>query len=65
MSTTACTSYYTTVLVGYVPGTGTTVGNVSTFNTPKPVWTDNNSTDSANSLQCNAVALGGPNGLNS
>lgn len=62
MATTACTSYYTTVLVGYVPGTGTTTGNVVTFNTPKPVWTDNNN---VNSLQCNSVAIGGLNGLNS
>ena len=61
MATTACTSYYSTVVVGYVPASGTTTGNVVTFNTPKPVWTDNNS---AVSLQCNSVALGGLNGLN-
>ncbi len=41
MPTTACTNnYYNTVVVGYVPGTGTTVGSVVTFNTPKPEWTD-------------------------
>jgi hypothetical protein len=62
MATTACTSYYTTVLVGYVPGSGTTTGNVVTFKTPKPVWTDDNS---VNALQCNAVTIGGVNGLNS
>lgn len=65
MSTTACTSYYTTTVVGYVPGTGATTGTIVTFNTPKPVWSDNVS-GSANvvSLQCNGVALGGFNGLN-
>jgi hypothetical protein len=65
MSTTACTSYYTTVVTGYVPGTGATTGTIVTFTTPKPVWSDNVS-GAANvvSLQCNAVALGGFNGLN-
>ena len=61
MATTACTSYYTTVVVGYVPASGVTTGNVVTFNTPKPEWTDSNS-DKA--LQCNAVTIGGFNGLN-
>lgn len=61
MPTTACTSYYNTVVIGYVPGTGTTVGNVVTFNTPKPVYSDYSGTTD---LQCNAVALGGFNGLN-
>lgn len=65
MSITACTSYYTTTVVGYVPGTGTTTGNIVTFTTPKPVWNDNvSSGTSIVSLQCNAVALGGFNGLN-
>jgi hypothetical protein len=65
MSTTACTSYYTTVVTGYVPGTGATTGTIVTFTTPKPVWSDNVSkaTDVV-SLQCNSVALGGFNGLN-
>lgn len=62
MATTACTSNYTVNLVGYVPGTGLTAGNVVTFNTPKPVWTDS---DDVIALQCNAVAIGGFNGLNS
>lgn len=62
MATTACTSNYTVDLVGYVPGTGTTVGAVVTFNTPKPVWTDS---DEVIALQCSAVAIGGFNGLNS
>lgn len=66
MATTACTSYYTVNLVGYVPGTGNTVGSVVTFNTPKPVWTDTDYTSPSQvALQCNAVALGGFNGLNS
>jgi hypothetical protein len=63
MPTTACTNnYYNTVVVGYVPGTGTTVGQVVTFNTPKPEWTDG---DQQQAKQCNAVSLGGFNGLNS
>jgi hypothetical protein len=61
MPTTACTSYYTTVVTGYVPGTGSTTGSIVTFNTPKPEWTDSNGQQS---LQCNGVALGGFNGLN-
>jgi len=62
MATTACTSPNVVNLVGYVPGTGETVGAVVTFNTPTPDWTDaNNQT----ALQCTAVALGGFNGLNS
>lgn len=63
MPTTACTdNYYNTVVTGYVPGTGSTVGSIVTFNTPKPEWTDENS---QTTLQCNAVKLGGFNGLNS
>lgn len=66
MAITACTSNYTVNLVGYVPGTGTTVGSIVTFNTPKPVWTNANQTDPSQvALQCSAVALGGFNGLNS
>jgi hypothetical protein len=61
MPTTACTSYYTTVVTGYVPGSGSTTGSIVTFNTPKPEWTDSNG---QKSLQCNGVALGGLNGLN-
>jgi hypothetical protein len=63
MAVTACTSYNTTVVTGYLPGTGSTVGTIVTFNTPKPVWTEPNSSDIA--LQCSAVSLGGFNGLNS
>jgi hypothetical protein len=65
MSTTACTSYYTTTVVGYLPASGTTVGTIVTFNTPKPVWNDTVKNEaSVVSLQCNGVALGGFNGLN-
>lgn len=65
MSTTACTSYYTTTVVGYLPASGTTVGTIVTFNTPKPVWNDTvKNGASVVSLQCNGVALGGFNGLN-
>ena len=61
MPTTACTSYYTTVVRGYVPGSGDTVGTVVTFATPKP---DYGSVTNTTDLQCNAVTLGGFNGLN-
>lgn len=61
MPTTACTSYYTTVVRGYVAGSGDTLGTVVTFNTPKPVYSDYSGTTD---LQCNAVTLGGFNGLN-
>ena len=63
MATTACTSNNTAVVVGYVPGTGTTVGSIVTFNTPRPVWTESDGTSIA--LQCSAISLGGFNGLNS
>ena len=62
MPTTACTdNYYNTVLVGYVPGTGDTTGNIVTFKTPIPEWTDETGQQSK---QCNGVALGGFDGLN-
>jgi hypothetical protein len=39
---TACTENpYTVDLVGYLPGTGQTVGSIVTYNTPPPVWTYN------------------------
>jgi hypothetical protein len=63
MATTACTSNNTAVVVGYVPGTGTTVGSVVTFNTPHPVWTEADGSTVA--IQCSAITLGGFNGLNS
>jgi hypothetical protein len=63
MATTACTSNNTAVVVGYVPGTGTTVGSVVTFNTPRPVWTEADGSTVA--IQCSAITLGGFNGLNS
>ena len=61
MPTTACTSYYTTRIIGFLPGSGASAGNVVTFTAPKPVWGD--ATNQTN-LQCNAVAIGGFNGLN-
>ncbi len=62
MPTTACTNnYYSTVVIGYVPGTGDTVGNIVTFATPKPQWTD---ASGNKDIQCNGVSLGGFNGLN-
>ena len=61
MPTTACTSYYTTTIVGFLPGSGTTSGSVVTFATPTPVWSN---TTGGTINQCDAVAIGGFNGLN-
>jgi hypothetical protein len=61
MPTTACTSYYTTTIVGFLPGSGTSAGNVVTFTAPKP---DYGSVTNTTNLQCNAVTIGGFNGLN-
>jgi hypothetical protein len=55
--------YYETVIVGYVPGSGDTIGNIVTFNTPHPIWTDGNDTRRT-LIQDNAITLGGFNGLN-
>ncbi len=63
MAITACTSNNTAVVVGYVPGTGTSEGSIVTFNTPHPVWTETDTTSIA--IQCSAITLGGFNGLNS
>jgi hypothetical protein len=67
MSITACTNTNLTVnLVGYVPGTGSTTGNVVTFKTPAPVWGETELNGATNiALQCSAVAIGGFGGLNS
>lgn len=61
MPTTACTNnYYNTVVTGVANNvTGGT--SIVTFTTPKPEWTDS---DNQQAKQCNAVALGGFNGLN-
>ncbi len=60
MPTTACTSIYTTVVTGVANNvTGGT--SIVTFTTPKPEWTDETN---QRTIQCNAVALGGTNGLN-
>ena len=61
MPTTACTNnYYNTVVTGVANNvTGGT--SIVTFTTPKPEWTDENNQQAK---QCNAVALGGFNGLN-
>ena len=62
MPTTDCTdNYYNTVVVGVANNvTGGT--SIVTFNTPKPEWTDG---DGERTIQCNAVTIGGFNGLNS
>ncbi len=60
MPTTACTSNYTTVVTGVANNvTGGT--SIVTFTTPKPEWSDSTN---QRTIQCNAVALGGTNGLN-
>jgi hypothetical protein len=61
MATTACTSYYTTIITGYLPGSGTTTGSVVTYGTPTPEWSN---TTGGTVYECNAVTLGGMNGLN-
>lgn len=64
MAITACTETSNTVdLVGIVTGPLDDPGEIVTFNTPVPVWTEADGTTIA--LQCSAVALGGFNGLNS
>jgi len=62
MAVTACTSYNTTVVVGYVPGTGDTVGDIVTFDTNNPIWMGN---QRGLAPQPGAIELGGFNGLNS
>ncbi len=61
MPVTACTSYYTTTIVGFLPGSGASAGNVITYGTPTPVWSN---TTGGTINQCNAVTIGGLNGLN-
>jgi hypothetical protein len=63
MAITACTSYNTAVITGFLPGSGASAGNVVTFTTPRPVWTESDGTPIA--IQCSAIAIGGFNGLNS
>ena len=60
MPTTACTSYYTTTITGYLPGTGQTTGSIVTYGTPTPQWSN---TTGGTINQCNAVTIGGFNGL--
>ena len=54
---------YETIIVGYLPGSGDTVGEIVTFNTPHPIWTDGGDTRRV-LIQDNAITLGGFNGLN-
>lgn len=61
MPTTACTSYYTTRITGYLPATGSTVGTIVTFGTPTPIASN---VTGGTIYQCSAVTLGGFNGLN-
>jgi|APGre2960657373_1045057.scaffolds.fasta_scaffold43425_2 hypothetical protein len=64
MAVTACTSYYTAVLTGYVPGTGQTVGEIVTWDLPHPVWTTEDEETTVIAIQCQSFTLGGFNGLN-
>jgi hypothetical protein len=57
MPTTACTSYYTTTIIGF----STFTNAVVTFGTPTPVYSN---ITGGTIYQCNAVTLGGFNGLN-
>jgi hypothetical protein len=60
MPTTACTSYYTTVVRGIANNvTGGT--SIVTFTTPTPVWSN---TTGGTINECSSVTLGGFNGLN-
>jgi hypothetical protein len=60
MPTTACTSYYTTVVTGIANNvTGGT--SIVTFTTPTPVWSN---TTGGTINECSSVTLGGFNGLN-
>lgn len=61
MPTTACTTYYSTTVTGYVAASGDSVGTVVTYTTPKP---DYGSATNTTDIQCNAIRLGGFNGLN-
>jgi hypothetical protein len=57
MPTTACTSYYTTTIIVF----STLTNAVVTFGTPTPVYSN---ITGGTIYQCNAVTLGGFNGLN-
>jgi hypothetical protein len=60
MATTACTSYYKTTIIGFLPA-NPSGGTVVTFSNPTPVYSN---ITGGTIYQCNAVALGGFNGLN-
>jgi hypothetical protein len=54
--------YYESIIVGYLPGSGDTVGEIVEFNTPHPIWSGGDSRKTL--IQKNAITLGGFNGLN-
>jgi hypothetical protein len=60
--TEAPVSIYNQPIVGYVPGTGNTVGDIVTFDTNNPIWMGN---QRGLAPQPGAITLGGFNGLNS
>jgi hypothetical protein len=49
-------------IVGYLPGTGDTVGDIVTFDTNNPIWMGN---QRGLAPQPGAITLGGFNALNS
>jgi hypothetical protein len=53
---------YETIVTGYLPGTGDTVGSIVTFDTPHPIYSNG---ENKEIIQMNAVTIGGFNGLNS
>jgi hypothetical protein len=62
MPATSANTYYQTTVIGYLPGTGNTVGSIVRFKTPQPIYTDATGQEIA---QTNSVTIGGFNGLNS
>jgi hypothetical protein len=62
MPATSANTAYQTVVIGYLPGTGSTTGSIVRFNTPYPIYSDSLNQEIA---QVNAVTIGGFNGLNS
>jgi hypothetical protein len=60
MASTACTSYYKTTIIGFLPA-NPTGGTVVTFANPTPIASN---VTGGTIYQCSAVTLGGFNGLN-
>jgi hypothetical protein len=52
-------SYYNTTVVGYLPGVGNDVGEIVTFNTPHPIWSESDTRIPI--IQESAITLSGLN----